>query len=112
MAITRYAGDRYVVDTGDVKPTGVLPGAFLVDSGKRTSWIKTGYTGSTTDSADAWVQMAGGGGGGSPGGSNTQVQYNNGGAFAGSSNLTFTNGNQLNVNKLGVRAFSKCYRFQ
>ncbi len=104
MAITRYAGDRYVVDTSDVKPTGVLPGAFLVDSGNRTSWIKTGYTGSTADSGDAWVQMAGGGGGGSPGGSNTQVQYNNGGSFAGSSNLTFTNGNQLNVNKLKISA--------
>lgn len=31
----------------------------------------------------------GGGGGGSPGGSTTQVQYNSGGSFGGSSNLTF-----------------------
>ena len=30
-----------------------------------------------------------GGGGGTPGGSNTQIQYNNSGAFAGSSSLTF-----------------------
>ena len=34
--------------------------------------------------------------GGTPGGSNTQVQYNNGGAFAGSSNMTF-NGTTLTV---------------
>jgi hypothetical protein len=31
----------------------------------------------------------GGGGGGSPGGSDTQVQYNDGGSFAGSANLTY-----------------------
>jgi hypothetical protein len=36
------------------------------------------------------------GGGGSPAGSNTQVQYNNSGAFGASSGLTFT-GNDLNI---------------
>ena len=37
------------------------------------------------------VRLGGGGGGGStsPGGSNTQVQYNDGGSFAGSANLTY-----------------------
>jgi hypothetical protein len=45
-------------------------------------------TGTTIDAA--------GGGGGSPGGSNTQVQYNNSSAFAGSANFTWTNAsNQL-----------------
>ena len=102
MAITRYAGDRIVVDTSDTKPTGVLPGAFLVDSGNRTPWIKTGYTGTTADPTDAWVQLVGGGGGGSPGGSNTQVQFNSNGSFGGNSNLTFTSSNQLNVNKLKI----------
>ena len=38
----------------------------------------------------------GGGGGGTPGGSNTQVQYNSSGSFAGSSNLTF-DGTHLTV---------------
>ena len=37
--------------------------------------------------APAWA--AGGGGGGSPGGSDTQVQFNDGGAFAGDSAFTF-----------------------
>ena len=32
-----------------------------------------------------------------PGGSNTQVQYNNGGAFAGSANFTFNGTNQINL---------------
>lgn len=35
------------------------------------------------------LPVVGGGGGGTPGGSTTQVQYNDGGAFAGSSNFTF-----------------------
>jgi hypothetical protein len=34
-------------------------------------------------------------GGGTPGGSNTQVQYNNAGAFAGSSNLAWDNTNRI-----------------
>ena len=36
----------------------------------------------------SWANQSGGGGG-SPGGSNTQIQYNNSGSFAGSANLTF-----------------------
>ena len=39
---------------------------------------------------------SGGGGGGTPGGSNTQIQYNNSGAFAGASGLT-TNGTELTI---------------
>jgi hypothetical protein len=38
---------------------------------------------------------------GTPGGSTTQLQYNNAGAFAGSSNLTF-NGSMLNVNNAAL----------
>ena len=96
MAITRYAGDRFTVASTDTKPTGVMPGAFLIDSGSRTSYVKTGYT------IDPWAQIAGGGGGGSPGGSDTQVQFNNNGSFGGDADLTFTNSNQLNVNKLSI----------
>jgi hypothetical protein len=36
------------------------------------------------------------GGGGSPGGSDTQIQYNNSGAFAGNANFTYT-GNDVNI---------------
>lgn len=39
----------------------------------------------------AWGSIGGGGGGGSVGGSNTQIQYNNSGSFAGSSNFTWDN---------------------
>jgi hypothetical protein len=46
---------------------------------------------STTGGVMSWA--ASGGGGGSPGGSNTQIQYNNAGSFAGSANLTFDGAN-------------------
>ncbi len=38
------------------------------------------------------VLSASGGGGGTPGGSNTQIQYNNAGAFAGAADVTYTTG--------------------
>ena len=41
------------------------------------------YTGS------AWSEIGGGGGGGTPGGSTTQVQFNDGGAFAGDAGFTY-----------------------
>ena len=37
-----------------------------------------------------WTDIGSGGGSGSPGGSNTQVQFNNNGSFAGDSNFTFS----------------------
>lgn len=50
------------------------------------------FTGTTLNAA--------GGGGGSPGGSNTQVQFNNAGAFGGSSSFVWDNTN----NRLGIGA--------
>jgi len=49
---------------------------------------------SITVNAKGLITAASSGAGASPGGSNTQVQYNNAGAFAGSANLTF-NGTNL-----------------
>ena len=98
MAITRYAGDRFTTNTSDTKPTGVLDGAYLIDTGNLTQWVRR-----TVGGSSQWNQLAGGGGGGgTPGGANTQVQFNNAGAFGGDADLTFTNGNRLNVNKLGI----------
>jgi len=97
MAITRYAGDRFTIGAGETKPTGVLDGAVLIDTGNLTQHVKRTVAGTSQ-----WSQIAGGGGGGSPGGTNTQVQFNNTGAFGGDADLTFTDGNRLNVNKLGI----------
>ena len=50
-------------------------------SGQILSWTGTDYD---------WVaDQTGGGGGGTPGGSNTEVQFNNAGAFAGDSDFTY-----------------------
>lgn len=94
MAITQYAGDRFVAATTDTKPTGVLPGAFLTVSGdgSRKNYIKTGYT------HEAWVAIEGGGGGSTdPAGLNTQVQFNNNGVFGATTGLTF-DGQRLYAN--------------
>jgi len=56
-------------------------------------------TSNGSGSAPTW--QAGGGGGGSPGGSNTQVQYNNSGSFAGSANFTF-NGTGITTGNVNV----------
>ena len=93
MAITRYAGDRFTIAAGDTKPTGVLDGAVLVDTGNLELYVKRN---------GSWVEIAGGGGGGTPADPTTSVQFNNGGSFGGDADLTFTDGNRLNVNKLGI----------
>jgi len=98
MAITRYAGDRFTADTGDIRPTGVLLGAFLINTGNRNSYVKTGNSSNDLD----WSLLQGGGGGGTPADPDTSVQFNNNGSFGGDADLTFTNGNRLNVNKLGI----------
>jgi len=50
-------------------------------------------------------QYSGGGGGGTPGGSNTQVQFNNSGAFGGSANFTW-NGASLQIGGQGAVRFA------
>jgi hypothetical protein len=48
---------------------------------------------------------ASGGGGGSPGGSNTQIQFNNSGAFGGSANLTW-DGTNVQLGATGALRFA------
>ena len=59
-------------------------------------------TGSLTLNGSA---ITGGGGGGTPGGSNSQVQYNDGGAFGGASSLVYDDVN----NRVGVRTSTPSY---
>src|SRR3974377_609640 len=57
------------------------------------------YTGTRTPTCAAWTggggSCLGSGGGGTPGGSNTQIQYNNAGAFGGDSNLTWNSASKI-----------------
>lgn len=51
---------------------------------------------------NTWATPSGGGGGGTPGGSSTQFQFNNAGAFGGSSNFLFTSATgQVTANQAG-----------
>jgi len=78
-------------------------GNITIDGGSN------GYVLSTDGSGNLnWVEQSGGGGNGIPGGSNTQIQFNDAGAFGGNSALTFNNttkllrvdGNLLTINNV------------
>jgi len=59
------------------------------------------YLQTDTNGVLSWA-AGGGGGGGSPGGSNTQIQFNNAGAFGGDAAFTFVNGGATATISLGV----------
>lgn len=66
-----------------------------------------GYVLQTDGSGNLSWAVQGGGGGGTPGGSNTQVQYNNIGAFGGSVGFTYDNtSNTLSVPNIQVNSLS------
>lgn len=67
---------------------------LVTDAGTLLAGQKGVTTGSVTVQSiiDLVGDTGGGGGGGSPGGSTTQVQFNDAGAFAGTANLTWTEG--------------------
>lgn len=69
-------------------PTGTVPGNFVsqIVAGTNVTISPSGGTGAVTINAS----------GGVPGGSNTQLQYNNAGAFGGTSGLTW-NGTNLSM---------------
>ena len=69
-------------------PTGTVPGGFVsqIVAGTNVTITPSGGTGAVTINAS----------GGTPGGSTTQLQYNNAGAFGGTSGLTW-NGTNLSM---------------
>ena len=69
--------------TGAVGPAGA--DGVGVDAGGTTGQVLAKASG--TDYDTEWVDQTGGGG--TPGGSDTQVQFNDGGAFGGDSGLTY-----------------------
>jgi hypothetical protein len=85
--------------------TAVTASSPVISSGGTTpnlSFIDPGTAGNVlTSIGGVWVSNAAVSGGGTPGGGSTTVQYNNGGAFAGTANLTF-NGTTLNAASINV----------
>jgi hypothetical protein len=60
------------------------PSNVIISGGVNGYVLQTDGTGNLS-----WTAQSGGGGNGSPGGSNTQIQYNDGGVFGGSVGFTF-----------------------
>ena len=81
-----FASD--LIAYGPGKFHGGISGSLtqLVDG---TSYIIAGSNMTITSASNGSVTLAAAGGSTSPGGSNTQVQYNNGGSFGGAADLTY-----------------------
>ena len=81
-----FSGDVY--GSGSIKAELGLSGSLtqLVDG---TSYLVAGSNMTITSASNGQVTLAAAGGSGSPGGSDTQIQYNNGGSFGGVASLTF-----------------------
>ena len=90
--------------------TGIL--AATTFSGELAGTISSATTATTQSSGDnstkvattAYADAAAGGGGGTPGGSNTQVQFNNGGSFGGDADFLFDGTDVTIINKLHLGA--------
>lgn len=70
-----------------------IPGRLTIEeedgSPSGAYWKIKVSNGTLTENSDYSGSVTTGGGSGSPGGSDTQIQYNSGGAFAGNANMTF-----------------------
>ena len=76
-----------------------VPGSTTTGTDKDTDTHQ--FTGSVDITGSLTLNgssITGGGGGGTPGGSDTQIQYNNGGAFGGASGLIYDDIN----NRVGI----------
>lgn len=78
-----FGGIPNVVWNGNILSLGNISN-LSIGGGENGYFLQTDGAGNLT-----WTAGGGGGGNGSPGGSNTQVQYNNAGAFGGDSGFTY-----------------------
>lgn len=91
-------------NTGDQTNITGNAGTVTTISGRITAGANVTITGSGT-AASPYSIAASGGGGGSPGGSDTQVQFNDGGAFGGDAGMTYSKAtNTLKVDTLSTSA--------
>jgi hypothetical protein len=83
---TRVWSDALTLNSVSVSGTSNLGsvGNITISGGTNGYVLQTDGAGHLS-----WTAQTGNGGNGSPGGSNTQIQYNSDGSFAGSSNFTF-----------------------
>jgi len=99
VAGTDYSAGTSALSTGIVKSTTSTGALSIASAGTDyqapITLTTTGTSGAATFAGNTLNIPNYATGGGSPGGSNTQVQYNNAGAFAGSANFTFDNSNSV-----------------
>lgn len=98
---------------GTLTPVGGGTGLATIPSGNvllgngtsAVSVVAPGTAGNVlTSTGSVWISSAGGGGG-TPGGNTTEFQYNNGGVFAGSANLT-TDGANVTIGSANTLRFA------
>ena len=100
-----------VLQVSNITATGNVTGNYIIGNGYYLTGISGGGTATALNATIAnvkilggtngyvlqtdgtgnlsWTAQTGGGGNGTPGGTNTQIQFNNNGAFGGSANLEF-----------------------
>lgn len=106
--------DFYTTPTGSVSNTGIVtltldqdqtvyvPGTLKIAKGAGVA----GYVLTALDALGNAKWQSGSGGSSTPGGANTQIQFNDNGAFSGSSNLTFDKTTNI-VSLLGSESIGK-----
>ena len=87
----------HIASTGHITASLGITGS-AIHAGNHTTVIDTTHVSSSLaiSASSFWadgVQLTAGGGGGSPGGSDSQIQYNNGGSFGGEANFVYDDGN-------------------
>ena len=106
---------KFITGTGGINVSGVVTATSFSGSGANLTGL-TGASAATYGDASnvaqivvdsngritgiSEVTISGGGGGGSPGGSDGQIQYNNGGAFGGATQLFYDDSN----NRVGINS--------
>jgi hypothetical protein len=89
-SLNEFKIEAIVANAGD---SGVSLGYASNDTFYVKKLNVVGGTIATNADSSVTITVTGGGGGGTPGGSDTQIQYNDDGAFAGTSGMTWDNSN-------------------
>ena len=87
-----YLSNGNEIDCGQILQPEVAKNIIISSGGSGTSQVVT----DTLVSLQNQINSLGGGGGASVAGANTQIQYNNSGAFGANANFTYT-GNDVNI---------------